>query len=117
MMTHSIGTPIFWAAFVVVVLGLLSIDLGIFQKHAHAVTVREALFWSVVWIVLSVSFGVWVYGTFGKQHGLEFFAGYLIEYALSVDNVFVFILIFSYFGVPSKLHHRVLFWASWALCS
>jgi tellurite resistance protein TerC len=110
MMTHSIGTPVFWATFIVIVLGLLSIDLGVFHKRAHAVTVREALFWSIVWIILSLSFGVWIYRSFGRQNGLEFFAGYLIEYALSVDNIFVFILIFSYFGVPQHLHHRVLFW-------
>jgi tellurite resistance protein TerC len=109
-MMHSIGTPEFWTLFIVVVLILLFIDLGIFQRHAHAVTVREATSWSIVWVLLYISFGVWVYTTFGKQYGLEFFAGYLIEYALSVDNIFVFILIFSYFGVPSNLHHRVLFW-------
>jgi tellurite resistance protein TerC len=110
MMPHSIGTPIFWTAFVAVVLFLLSLDLGIFHRHAHAVRVREALSWSLVWILLSLSFGAWVYRAFGKQYGLEFFAGYLIEYALSVDNVFVFIIIFSYFNVPTRLHHRVLFW-------
>jgi len=109
-MENSIGTPLFWASFIGVVLFLLSIDLGVFQKHAHAVTMREATCWSVVWVVLSLSFGVWVYLTFGKQYGLEFFTGYLIEYSLSVDNIFVFILIFSYFSVPAKLHHRVLFW-------
>jgi len=94
----------------VVVLFLLSLDLGIFHRRAHAVGFREALFWSVLWVVLSLSFGTWIYRTFGRQYGLEFFAGYLIEYALSVDNVFVFILIFSYFNVPARLHHRVLFW-------
>jgi tellurite resistance protein TerC len=109
-MTHSIGTPVFWTAFIVTVLFLLSIDLGIFQRKAHAVSVREAMFWSAVWIVLSLSFGAWVYRAFGRQIGLEFFAGYLIEYALSVDNVFVFIVLFSYFSVPARLHHRVLFW-------
>jgi tellurite resistance protein TerC len=107
---HSIGTPVFWTSFIVIVLFLLSIDLGLFHRHAHDVSVREAFFWSVIWVILSFFFGVWVYRSFGKQYGLEFYAGYLIEYALSVDNVFVFILIFSYFGVPSKLHHRVLFW-------
>ncbi len=107
---HSIGSPIFWTLFVAVVLILLSIDLGVFHRHAHAVSVREATFWSIVWVVLSLSFGAWIYSRFGKQYGLEFYAGYLIEYALSVDNVFVFILIFSYFAVPPKLHHRVLFW-------
>jgi tellurite resistance protein TerC len=109
-MAHSIGTPFFWTSFIVVILFLLSLDLGIFHRHAHAVSVREASIWSAVWVVLSCSFGIWVYGNFGKQYGLEFFTGYLIEYALSVDNVFVFIVIFSYFGVPSKFHHRVLFW-------
>jgi tellurite resistance protein TerC len=107
---HTIGTPAFWTSFIVIVLFLLSIDLGVFHRHAHAVTIREALFWSIVWIALSLTFGLWVYRSFGRQYGLEFYAGYLIEYALSVDNVFVFILIFSYFGVPLKLHHRVLFW-------
>lgn len=109
-MAHSIGTPFFWTSFIVVVLFLLSLDLGIFHRHAHPVTVREALIWSIVWIVLSCSFGIWVYVNFGKQYGLEFFTGYLIEYALSVDNVFVFIVIFGYFAVPAKFHHRVLFW-------
>jgi tellurite resistance protein TerC len=109
-MSDSIGTPLFWTAFIAVILFLLSLDLGVFHRHAHAVKLREATIWSVVWIILSSSFGIWVYGSFGKQYGLEFFTGYLIEYALSVDNVFVFIIIFSYFGVPSKLHHRVLFW-------
>jgi tellurite resistance protein TerC len=110
MMAHSIGTPFFWTSFILVILFLLSLDLGIFHRQAHAVSVREASCWSLVWILLSLSFGVWIYKAFGKQYGLEFFTGYLIEYALSVDNVFVFILIFSYFAVPARLHHRVLFW-------
>jgi tellurite resistance protein TerC len=107
---HSIGTPFIYASFIVIVLFLLSVDLGIFQRHAHAVSVREALFWSVIWILLSLSFGFWVYKHFGPRYGLEFYTGYLIEYSLSVDNIFVFILIFAYFAVPPKLHHRVLFW-------
>jgi tellurite resistance protein TerC len=110
MMAHSIATPFFWASFILVVFALLSIDLGVFHRRAHAVTVREAMCWSFVWILLSLSFGVWIYKTFGRQYGLEFLTGYLIEYALSVDNIFVFILIFSYFAVPARLHHRVLFW-------
>lgn len=109
-MAHSIGTPAFWTAFIVVVLVLLSVDLGVFHRKAHAVNIREALFWSTAWIVLSLSFGTWVYREFGRQSGLEFLSGYLIEYALSVDNIFVFVLIFSYFRVPARLHHRVLFW-------
>jgi tellurite resistance protein TerC len=107
---HSIGTPAFWISFIAVVLVLLSIDLGIFQRKAHEVRFKEAAGWSLAWIVLSLSFGFWIYHNFGRQPGLEFFAGYLIEYALSVDNIFVFILVFSYFAVPARFHHRVLFW-------
>jgi tellurite resistance protein TerC len=107
---HSIGTPVFVISFIVVILFLLAIDLGIFQRKAHEVRVKEAACWSIVWIALSLCFGFWIYHHFGRQQGLEFFAGYLIEYALSVDNIFVFILIFSYFAVPGRLHHRVLFW-------
>jgi tellurite resistance protein TerC len=109
-MAHSIGTPIFWTSFILAVLILLSADLGIFNRRAHVVTVKEALSWSIFWIILSLSFGIFIYTAYGKQHGLEFFAGYLIEYSLSVDNIFVFILIFSYFAVPNRFHHRVLFW-------
>ena len=109
-MTQSIDNPWFFVAFIAVVLVLLAMDLGVYHRRAHAVTVKEALCWSLVWVVLSVLFGTWIYIQFGSKNGLEFFAGYLIEYALSVDNIFVFILIFSYFAVPSILHHRVLFW-------
>ncbi|MDM7996909.1 MAG: TerC family protein [Acidobacteriota bacterium] len=109
-MEHSIGTPLFWVSFIAVVLILLAIDLGVFHRRAHAVGFREATAWSVFWIVLSALFGLWISLHFSRQHGLEFFAGYLIEKALSVDNIFVFILIFSYFSVPARLHHRVLFW-------
>jgi tellurite resistance protein TerC len=109
-MTQSIGNPWFFAVFIAIVFVLLAFDLGIFHRKAHAVSFREALGWSVVWVVLSGLFGSWVFFKFGRQAGLEFFTGYLVEYALSVDNIFVFILIFSYFAVPPKLHHRVLFW-------
>jgi len=109
-MTHSVASPWFLAAFLAIVVVLLAIDLGVFQRKLHAITVKEALVWSLVWVVLSVIFGTWVSSRFGHQAGLEFFTGYLIEYALSVDNIFVFILIFSFFAVSSKFHHRVLFW-------
>jgi len=109
-MTPSVGTPFFWTAFLLVVIFLLSFDLGILHRRAHSVGVKEAFAWSLVWVSLSVVFGLYVRHHFGTHKGLEFFAGYLIEYALSVDNVFVFILIFTYFKVPPKLHHRVLFW-------
>jgi tellurite resistance protein TerC len=109
-MTPSVANPWFFAVFLAVVFLLLIVDLGVFHRSAHAVRFREALAWSVVWVLLSVSFGSWIYMTFGARTGLEFFTGYLIEYALSVDNIFVFVLIFSYFSVPPRLHHRVLFW-------
>jgi len=109
-MSPSIAGPWFFVAFLAVVTVLLAIDLGVFQRKAHAVSVREALCWSTLWIVLSVLFGTWVYRNFGSKAGLEFFTGYIIEYTLSIDNIFVFILIFSYFKVPKDLHHKVLFW-------
>jgi tellurite resistance protein TerC len=110
VMTHSIGSPLFWFSFLVIVLLLLAVDLGMFHRKARELSARQALLWSMVWALLSLLFGAWVYVKFGATSGLEFFAGYLIEYALSVDNVFVFILIFSYFSVPRGLHHKVLFW-------
>ena len=107
---HSIATPTFWAGFIAVVLALLSLDLGVFQRKVHEVHVKEAAGWSLFWIALSLAFGAWIYCRFGRVYGMQFFAGYLTEKALSVDNIFVFILIFSYFSVPPRLHHKVLFW-------
>jgi tellurite resistance protein TerC len=107
---HSVGTPLFWVSFLSIVLFLLAVDLGVFNRRARAIGIREALLWSAFWVTLSLSFGTWIYFHIGIRSGLEFFAGYLIELALSVDNVFVFIMIFSYFSVPHRLHHRVLFW-------
>jgi tellurite resistance protein TerC len=107
---ESVANPFFLLGFLVVVLFLLALDLGVLHRKAHVVGFREALLWSIVWVILSLSFGTFVYYKFGPTKGLEFFAGYLIEYALSVDNIFVFILLFSYFAVPPRLHHRVLFW-------
>jgi len=106
----SVADPLFLVGFLIVVVFLLALDLGVLHRKAHVVRFREALLWSIVWVVLSISFGTYVYFKFGPTKGLEFFAGYLIEYALSVDNIFVFILLFSYFAVPPRLHHRVLFW-------
>ena len=109
-MPGSVADPLFLVGFLIVVVFLLALDLGVLHRKAHVVGFREALLWSIVWVVLSLSFGTYVYFKFGPTKGLEFFAGYLIEYALSVDNIFVFILLFSYFAVPPRLHHRVLFW-------
>jgi tellurite resistance protein TerC len=99
-----------WVAFNVFVVAMLAVDLLIFHKEAHEVRVREAATWSLVWVALALLFGVGVYQFMGRQAGLEYFAGYLIEKALSVDNIFVFVLIFSFFRVPARYQHRVLFW-------
>lgn len=99
-----------WIGFNAVVLAILALDLGVLHKRSQKVSLREAAIWSGVWVALSLTFAFAVYRTMGSQKGLEFLTGYLIEYALSVDNIFVFVLIFSYFNVPEKYQHRVLFW-------
>ena len=99
-----------WVGFNVAVLAILALDLGILHKKSERVSLKEAGTWSAVWVALSLTFAFAVYRTMGRQAGLEFLTGYLIEYALSVDNIFVFVLIFSYFNVPEKYQHRVLFW-------
>ena len=100
----------FWIAFHIGVFIVLAIDLVGFNRKAHVITIREATIWSVVWVTLSLSFNVLVWHLKGPQAALEFFTGYLIEYSLSVDNIFVFVLIFTYFQVPKKYQHRVLVW-------
>jgi tellurite resistance protein TerC len=107
---ESVGTPALWIGFTLLVLAMLGIDLGVFHRRAHEVRVREALLWTVVWISLALLFNVGVYFRFGSERALEFLTGYLIEKALSVDNIFVFLVLFSYFAVPPALQHRVLFW-------
>jgi tellurite resistance protein TerC len=92
------------------VLAVLAIDLGIFNKKAHAASVKEAATWSAVWITLSLGFAGVILWLKGTQPALEFVTGYLIEYSLSIDNIFVIVLIFSYFRIPDKYQHRVLFW-------
>ncbi len=99
-----------WIGFAIAVVGMLALDLGVFHRQAHTVSLREAAIWSVVWIALALVFNVFVWIFLGQQSALEFLTGYLIEKSLSVDNIFVFVLIFSYFSVPSKYQHRVLFW-------
>jgi tellurite resistance protein TerC len=108
----------FYVAFTLGVLAVLAIDLGVFHRQAHTVTFRESLAWSTVWIGLALAFnyGLYLYATskfgpeVGARVGLEFLAGYLVEKSLAVDNVFVFVLVFSYFAVPLKYQHRVLFY-------
>jgi len=99
-----------WVGFNVAVLAILALDLGVLHRRSEKVSLKEAGTWSAVWVALSLCFAFAVYRTMGKESGLEFLTGYLIEYALSVDNIFVFVLIFSYFNVPEKYQHRVLFW-------
>lgn len=107
---ETIGTPLLWGLFIAFILGMLALDLGVFHRREHRVDTREATIWTLVWIALSLAFNLWVYLRFGPQHGLEFFTGYVIEKALSVDNIFVFIVIFRYFAVKPEHQHRVLFW-------
>jgi tellurite resistance protein TerC len=99
-----------WVGFNVFVLGMLALDLGVFHRQSHEVSIREALMWSAVWVALALAFNAGVYYFRGPEAGIEFLAGYLIEKALSVDNIFVFLLIFSYFRVPPQYQHKVLFW-------
>jgi tellurite resistance protein TerC len=99
-----------WVGFNVFVLGMLALDLGVFHRKAHEVSLKEAGGWSAFWVTLALAFNYGIYRFMGAEAGLEFLTGYLIEKALSVDNIFVFELIFSYFRVPSRYQHRVLFW-------
>jgi len=99
-----------WVGFNVLVLALLAVDLFVFNREAHEIHAREAALWSGIWITLALLFGGGIYLYMGPVTGLEYLTGYLIEKALSVDNIFVFVLIFSYFAVPARYQHRVLFW-------
>jgi TerC family integral membrane protein len=104
------GTWTLWIAFNAGVALFLLFDLGLFHRQAHTISLREAAIESAVWVALSVGFGLWILTSHGRGPGLEFFTGYVIEKSLSVDNVFVFILIFQYFRVDARYQHRLLFW-------
>jgi tellurite resistance protein TerC len=110
MNLESIGSPILWLGFLVFVIAMLAVDLGVFHRKAHVVTTREALTWSGVWISLALLFNLGVWKWFGARPALEFLTGYLIEKSLSIDNIFVFVVIFAALGVPAIYQHRVLFW-------
>lgn len=101
---------VFWIGFVAFVLLMMALDLGIFHKKIHKVPVREAVIWTFVWVALAIVFDVFLFFQLGKTKALEFMTGYVIEYSLSVDNIFVFILIFSFFRVNERYQHKVLFW-------
>ena len=100
----------FWIGFHLFIFTMLAIDLGVFHKKTHVVPVKEAILWSSIWILLALLFDLFVFFEFGKTKALEFFTGYVIEYSLSVDNIFIFILIFSYFAVNTRYQHKILFW-------
>jgi len=100
----------FWIGFLVFVLAMLALDLGVFHRKAHEISVREAAAWSATWIALALLFAGGIYLYAGHVPATEFLTGYLIEKSLSVDNIFVIAMIFSYFAVPLRLQHRVLFW-------
>ena len=104
-------TPIlFWILFNAFVVLMLALDLGVFNRKAHEISVKEALTWTFIWVFLALVFNTIIFYWKGQQQALEFFTGYLVEKALSVDNIFVFIMIFGYFQIPSKYQHKVLFW-------
>lgn len=99
-----------WGGFSLFILLMLALDLGVFHRHSHTVGLREALVWSGVWVLLALAFNVIILWYRGPQAGLEFLAGYLVEKSLSVDNIFVFVMLFSYFHVPAAYQHKLLFW-------
>ena len=106
---RNIGSPFLWAGFLVGVVIVLAVDLKISARDQSS-TFKEAVWWSVFWIILSVGFGFFVWFRYGGEQGLEYFAGYLLEKSLSVDNLFVFVLLFRSFAIPPRHQHRVLFW-------
>jgi tellurite resistance protein TerC len=101
-------TPLHWIAFIVFILLAVGLDLRVFHRKAHKINLRESLLWSAVWIGVAIFFGLWIWGEYGQQPALEYFTGYVIEKALSVDNLFVFVVVFQLFAVPEEYQHRVL---------
>jgi tellurite resistance protein TerC len=107
---NSTGSPLVWGLFTLVIVVFLAIDLGVFHREAKPVSMKESAIWTGIWTVLALLFNGFVFQRFGTAKGLEFLQGWLLELALSVDNVFVFLVIFSYFRVAEEHQHRVLFW-------
>src|SRR5947207_5199045 len=103
-------TPWHWIGFIACVIVFLALDLGLFHRRAHAVKIREAIIWSIIWFSLAMLFAFGLKYLRGQREALEFTTGYLIELSLSMDNVFVIALIFAYYRVPSEFQHRVLYW-------
>ncbi|WNG16912.1 TerC family protein [Cystobacter fuscus] len=110
MEAHSVGSPVLWGGFILFVLAMLALDLGVFHRKTHEVKFKEALTWSGVWISLALLFNLGIWWKFGSEPALNFLSGYLIEKSLSIDNIFVFVVIFSALKIPVIYQHRVLFW-------
>jgi tellurite resistance protein TerC len=104
------NTPLAWAVFSMLVLAALALDLGVVNRKAHEPSLREASSWVAMWVTLAAAFNGYIFHVYGVTKGMEFTQGYLLEFALSTDNLFVFIIIFSYFRVPRAFQHRILFW-------
>jgi len=107
---HTVGTPVVWGLFALMVVAALAVDLGLLNRQPRELRVREASWWVAAWVTLAAVFNAYVIHCFGVDQGLAFTQGYLLELALSTDNLFVFLLIFSYFRVPRAYQHRILFW-------
>ncbi len=107
---ESIGSPLLWTGFLAFVVAMLALDLFVFHRASHEVRFREAAAWSAVWVALALAFGAGVWAWAGSGPGLEYLTGYIVEKSLSVDNIFVFVVIFSTMGIPARYQHRVLFW-------
>jgi len=110
MTNSNINEIPLWIGFIIFVLVMLFLDLKVFHRKSEKVSVKNALVWSAVWIAMALAFGVGIYLLWGHETGLQYFTGYLIEKSLSVDNLFVFLMVFSYFCVEEEYQHRVLFW-------
>ena len=105
----TIGSPALWAGFIAFVLAMIALDLGVFHRKAHVVGLREAAGWSVAWVTLALCFDAGLWWHFGATHAIEFFTGYVVEKSLSVDNIFVFVVIFGALRVPALHQHQVLY--------
>ncbi|CAN5465168.1 TerC family protein [soil metagenome] len=110
MFFEQVMNSYYWIIFNAFILGMLMLDLLVFNRKNHVVKVKEALLWSAFWIMLALIFNLGIFYFMGPSYGLEFLTGYLVEKSLSVDNLFVFLMVFSYFKVPEKYQHKVLFW-------
>lgn len=109
-MLETVGTPGLWAGFVALVLGFVALDLGVFHRRDEAPSIKNALAWTGIWVAASLGFNALIWWRFGAPKAAEFLTGYLLEKSLSVDNLFVFLVVFSTLGIPLVLQHRVLFW-------